>query len=179
MQALAKFIYFKVLGWKLLGSFPALDKCVFIVVPHTSWVDFFLGLLIRKVWNKDIHFIGKKSLFKPPFGWFFRWMGGTPIDRSRNMDTVGATAKVFKEKKIFRLALSPEGTRKKVSKWKTGFYYIAKAANVPIVLVAFDFGKKQVKISKPQYPTADKEADFAIYKTFFKGVVGKVPQNSF
>ena len=141
MQTLAKFIYFKILGWKLVGSFPQLDKCVVIVVPHTSWVDFFLGLLIRRVLNEDIHFIGKKALFKPPFGWYFRWMGGAPIDRSKNMDTVSATAKIFNQNKKFRLALSPEGTRKKVSEWKTGFYYIAKAAKVPIVMVAFDFGK--------------------------------------
>ncbi|RTE53382.1 acyltransferase [Arenibacter aquaticus] len=179
MQALAKFIYFKILGWQLLGSFPQLDKCVVIVVPHTSWVDFFLGLLLRSVLKEDIHFIGKKSLFKPPFGWFFRWMGGAPIDRSKRLDTVAAIAKIFKEKRKFRLALSPEGTRKKVTKWKTGFYYIAKEANVPIVMVAFDFGKKQVKISEPQYPTPQQEKDFTTYKSFFKGVVGKVPQNSF
>ena len=149
MQTLAKLIYFKILGWKLVGSFPQLDKCVVIVVPHTSWVDFLLGLLIRRVLNEDIHFIGKKALFKPPFGWYFRWMGGTPIDR------------------------------KKVAKWRTGFYYIAKTAKVPIVMVAFDFGKKQIKISKPHYPTENKGEDFATYKAFFKGVVGKVPENSF
>ncbi|MDX1365309.1 MAG: 1-acyl-sn-glycerol-3-phosphate acyltransferase [Arenibacter latericius] len=179
MQTIAKFIYFKVLGWKLIGSFPKVAKCVIIVVPHTSWVDFFLGLLVRRVVNEEINFIGKKSLFKPPFGWYFRWMGGAPIDRSKNMDTVSATVKVFQEKKQFRLALSPEGTRKKVSEWKTGFYYIAKAANVPIVLVAFDFGKKQIKISAPHFPTDNKEKDFATYKTFYKGVLGKVPENSF
>ncbi len=179
MQALAKCIYFKILGWTLVGSFPQLDKCVVIVVPHTSWVDFFLGLLIRTVLNEDIHFIAKKSLFKPPFGWYFRWMGGAPIDRTGNMDTVSATAKIFDQNERFRLALSPEGTRKKVAQWKTGFYFIAKAAKVPIVMVAFDFGRKQVKISRPQYPTDDKEADFISYTAFFEGVVGKVPENSF
>ncbi len=179
MHTLAKFIYFKIMGWKLIGSFPKVDKCVVIVVPHTSWVDFFLGLLVRRVLNEEINFIGKKSLFKPPFGWYFRWMGGTPIDRSKNMDTVRATVKIFQQKKQFRLALSPEGTRKKVSEWKTGFYYIAKAAEVPIVLVAFDFGEKQVKISTPHYPTDDKELDFKTYKAFFKGVMGKIPEKSF
>ncbi len=179
MQVLAKFIYFQVLGWKLVGSFPKLDKCVFIVVPHTSWVDFFLGLLIRKVFNEEINYIGKASLFKPPLGWFFRWTGGAPIDRSKNSDTVKATAKLFTERKIFRLALSPEGTRKKVNTWKTGFYFIAKEAKVPIVLVAFDFGKKQIKLSEPQWPTSNKEADFETYRSFFKGVVGRIPENSF
>ncbi|SDE79710.1 1-acyl-sn-glycerol-3-phosphate acyltransferases [Pricia antarctica] len=174
MQKLARFIYFKLLGWKVVGTFPGhLDKFVIIVVPHTSWVDFFLALLIRKVWNEQINFIGKKSLFDSPFGWFFRWTGGTPIDRSKSSDTVTATAKIFKRKDKFRLALSPEGTRKKVDQWKTGFYFIAKTAEVPIVMVAFDFGEKQIKVSEPYYTTLDKETDFKIYKAFFKGVVGK------
>ena len=88
MHTIAKFIYFKLLGWKTVGEFPKLDKCVVAVVPHTSWMDFFLGLLIRRVINQDINFIGKKSLFEPPFGWYFRWMGGAPIDRSKSSDTV-------------------------------------------------------------------------------------------
>ncbi|NHF59775.1 acyltransferase [Flavobacteriaceae bacterium TP-CH-4] len=180
LQALAKFIYFKLLGWKMEGVFPAyLKKCVIIVVPHTSWVDFFLGLLVRKVWNEEINYVGKKSLFKPPFGWFFRWTGGAPVDRSTNSDTVSATAEIFKKRETFRLTLAPEGTRKKVSHWKSGFYYIAKMAEVPIVMVAFDFGKKQVKVSEPQYPTDDKQADFRTYEAFFKGVVGFVREYSY
>lgn len=178
MHSLAKFIYFKILGWRLIGSFPKIDKCVVAVAPHTSWVDFFLGLLVRRVFNEEINYIGKSSLFKPPFGWYFRWMGGAPIDRSKRSDTVGDIAKIFDEHKTFRLALSPEGTRKKVTEWKTGFYYIAKTANVPILLVAFDYGKKQVKISGLFYPTENKEADFKSYREFFKGVVGKIPGNS-
>ena len=179
MQYLAKFIYYKILGWKLIGDFPKINKAVFIVVPHTSWIDFFLGLLVRRVWNEEINFIGKKSLFKFPFGWYFRWMGGAPIDRSKNNDTVAAIAAIFSERQKFRLSLSPEGTRKKVGEWKTGFYYIAKAAKVPVVLVAFDYGKKQIVISKPHYPTNEKEADFKLYKSFFKGVKGKIPEYSF
>ncbi len=168
------------MGWKVTGRFPTeLDKGVFIVVPHTSNVDFFLGLLIRKVWNEEINWVGKKSLFKKPYGWLFKWLGGAPIDRSKNNDTVSATAAVFEERKRFRLTIAPEGTRKKVNKWKTGFYYIAKAAEVPIVLVAFDFGNKQIKVSKPRFTTDDKEADFKIYEAFFKGVKGKVTSNSY
>lgn len=176
MHTLAKFIYFKLLGWKTIGEFPKLNKCVVAVVPHTSWLDFFLGLLIRRVINQEINFIGKKSLFKPPFGWYFRWMGGAPIDRSKSSDTVTAIANIFNEKEVFRLALSPEGTRKKVEKWKTGFYYIAKAANVPILLVAFDYGHKQIKFSQPYFPTENIAEDFKNYKNFFKGAVGKIPE---
>ncbi len=179
MQSLAKFIYYRAMGWELLGNFPEVQKCVVIVAPHTSWIDFILGLLVRKVVNMEVHFIGKKSLFNPPFGWYFRWMGGTPIDRSKNSDTVTSTARIFQERDVFRLALSPEGTRKKVTQWKTGFYYIAKAAKVPIVMVAFDFGKKQVKISDPVMPTDNREEDFKRYMTFYKGVKGKIPEYGF
>ncbi|MET7030190.1 1-acyl-sn-glycerol-3-phosphate acyltransferase [Sediminicola luteus] len=179
MQALAKFIYYKLLGWKTVGTFPDVDKCVVIVVPHTSWVDFFLGLLIRKVWNQEINYIGKKSLFDSPFGWFFKWTGGAPIDRSKSSDTVKATAKVFESRDVFRLTLAPEGTRKKVTEWKTGFYYIAKEAKVPIVMVAFDFGKKQIKVSQPHFPSGDLEKDLKVYKDFYKGVIGKVPEYSY
>ncbi|SIR00502.1 1-acyl-sn-glycerol-3-phosphate acyltransferase [Maribacter ulvicola] len=174
MKQIAKFIYFKILRWELKGTFPSyLDKFVAIVVPHTSWYDFLLGLLVRAVWDEEINYVGKKSLFKAPFGWFFRCTGGAPIDRRKTNDTVKATAEIFSQRKKFRLALSPEGTRKKVEKWKTGFYYIAKTANVPILLVAFDYGKKEIKLSEPLFPTEDKEADFKKYHAFFNGVEGK------
>lgn len=180
MQKIAKFIYFKIIKWKLVGDFPEVDKCVMIVVSHTSYVDFFLGLLVRKVWNKEINFIGKESLFKfPLIGWYLKWVGGAPIVRDKKSDTVAAIANIFKTKKVFRLSLTPEGTRKKVTEWKTGFYYIAKLAQVPVVMVAFDFKHKQVKISQAYFTTNDKEADLKIYKSFFKGVVGRIPEKSY
>ncbi|WP_420322168.1 1-acyl-sn-glycerol-3-phosphate acyltransferase [Flagellimonas sp.] len=179
MHKLAKFLYFKILRWKLVGSFPDLDKCIIIVVPHTHWIDFFLGLLVRKVINKKMHYIAKESLFKPPFGWFFRWTGGAPVDRSKNSNTVDSVAQIFKERKVFRFALAPEGTRKKVTALKTGFYHIAKKAEVPFVMVAFDFGKRQVKISEPKVPTDDVQKDFREIRSFFKGVQGKVPEYSY
>lgn len=179
MQWLAKFIYFNILGWKLNGSFPDAKKCVVIVVPHTHWLDFFLGLLIRKVINQEINYIGKKSLFKPPFGWFFRWTGGAPVDRSKNSNTVDNIVQVFNARKIFRLALAPEGTRKKVEQLRTGFYHIAKKAHVPIVMVAFDFGKREIKIGEPFFTTDNQENDFQKIQDFYKGVKGKVPEYSF
>ncbi len=180
MHSIAKFIYFKVLKWSLAGDFPShVKKCVIIVVPHTSWWDFLLGILVRNVWKEEINYIGKKSLFDSPLGWFFKWTGGTPIDRNKSNDTVSAIAKVFEEKDKFRLALSPEGTRKKVTRWKTGFYFIAKAAEVPIVMVAFDYRNKQIKVSEPHTPTSDQEVDFKTYEAFFKGIKGKIAENSF
>lgn len=180
MQILARFIFYKLLGWKMVGTFPGhLDKFVIIVVPHTSWVDFFLGLVVRKVWNEEINWIGKKSLFRPPFGWLFKRLGGAPIDRGKTNNTVEATVKIFNEREKFRLTIAPEGTRKKVAHWKTGFYYIAKTAKVPIVMIAFDFGRKQIKISDPHVPTDDKASDFKSYSAFFRGVQGKVRRNDF
>ena len=179
MQSLSKFIYYKVLGWKLKGNFPNLDKCVLIVVPHTHWLDFFSGLLIRKVINEEINYIGKKSLFKPPFGWFFRWTGGAPVDRSKNSNTVDNIVRIFNARRVFRLALAPEGTRKKVEQLRTGFYHIAQKANVPIVMVAFDFGKKEIKIGEPFYATGSIESDFEKINRFYSGVKGKIPEYSF
>lgn len=179
MHSLAKFIYFKVLGWKLIGNFPNIKKCVIIVVPHTHWIDFLLGLLIRKVLNIEINYIGKKSLFKAPHGWFFRWTGGTPVNRTKSENLVEAVINIFKERDVFRFALAPEGTRKKVSKLKTGFYFIAKGAQVPIVKVAFDFGRKQVVIDSEFYTTDNLESDFKKIEKFYEGVKGYVADYSF
>lgn len=175
MNWLARFIYFKIMGWKFYGSWPAgIKKAVVIVVPHTSWHDFYLGLLVRRILGVEMKFMAKKELFKPPFGWYFKWMGGTPLDRTAGQNKVEAIAAMFREKEEFRLTLAPEGTRKKVKDWKTGFYYIAKTADVPIVMVAFDFGNKLVKISQPVYTSDNKECDFEKIREFYKEVTGKV-----
>lgn len=172
---LARFIFYKLLGWTFSGTWPShLKKCVVIVVPHTSWHDFYMGLLVRRLWGADIKYVAKKELFKPPFGWYFRWMGGTALDRTPGQKKIEAIAKIFREKEEFRLAIAPEGTRKKVQDWKTGFYYIAKSANVPVVMVAFDYGRKTVKISEPLYTSENKEEDFKKIKKFYSGVRGKV-----
>ena len=171
---LSKFIFTKIMGWKLVHDFPQnLKKYVVIVAPHTSWHDFPIGVLARNTSGTSINFIGKNSLFKWPFGFIFRKLGGVPVDRSRSNNLVDAIVQVFDEKEQFRLALSPEGTRKKVDKWKTGFYYIAKGANVPIVMATIDFGKKQVEVSKPYYPTDDKDKDFDYFYSFFNSNMAK------
>ncbi|MDG1529205.1 MAG: 1-acyl-sn-glycerol-3-phosphate acyltransferase [Polaribacter sp.] len=165
---ISKFIFKTILGWKLVGDFPKdLKKYVVIAAPHTSWQDFPIGILARNTSGIKINFIGKDSLFKGPFGFFFRSLGGTPVDRSKSNNLVDAIVNVFNEKEVFRLALSPEGTRKKTTKWKTGFYYIAKGAKVPIVMATLDFKNKQVKFSEPYYTTDDKEKDFEYFKSFF------------
>ena len=181
MDKLASFIFYKIMKWKMIGDFSSdtIKKCVVIAVPHTSWHDFYLGLLIRRVNKVKISFMGKKELFKWPLGWYFRKVGGIPLDRTSGQNKVEAIAKEFEKRDELRLTLAPEGTRKKVSTWKTGFYYIAKAADVPIIMVAFDFGKKRVVISSPFYPTEDIDKDLQFMYSFFKGVKGKIPEYSF
>ena len=122
------------------------------------------------------NFIGKASLFKPPLGFILRALGGTPIDRSKSENRVDAIITIFNSRDQFVLALSPEGTRKKVDTWKTGFYHIAKGANVPIVMMTFDFGNKQVKISDPYYLSDNMDKDLNFIFNFYSGVEGKIPE---
>jgi len=182
MRWLAKFIYFKLLGWKVTGntnmSRDKVKKAIIIAVPHTSWHDFYIGVLLRKVLDIKTNFIGKKELFIGPLGWYLRAIGGAPINRESKENKVDAIAKLFRDRDEFRMTLAPEGTRKKVEEWRTGFYYIAKAANVPIIMFTLDFEHKENKISEPFYPTDDMEADFKFMKNFYKGVKGKVPEYS-
>src|SRR5690606_19636740 len=178
MKLLYRVIFFKILKWKLIGAIdPAIKKCVFIVAPHTSWYDFFMGLMVRRLLGVQINFIAKKELFKPPFGWYFRWVGGTALDRTPNQNKVEAITRIFENKDIFRLALSPEGTRQKTVRWKTGFYFIARASNIPIIKVAFDYGRKEVKVAPPFYPTNNTEEDLNKILAFYKGVTGKKPES--
>ncbi len=177
-RTLYKFIFTKIFKWKAVGTIPEnVKKCVIIAVPHTSWWDFLLGIFSRTIIDREIGFVAKKELFVFPFNYFFTWTGGRALDRSKGQNKVDAIAEVFNNHEVFRLALSPEGTRKKVTEWKTGFYYIALKANVPIVPVAFDYGKKEVVYHEPFYPTNDLEADLKILHAYFKDVKGKIPEN--
>lgn len=179
MKTFARFILFRILGWKMDTNFPThLKKYVVIAAPHTSWVDFPIAILARMSSGIMINYIGKDSLFKGPFGFFFRALGGTPVDRTKNNKLVDAIIELFNSKDEFRLGLSPEGTRKKVDTWKTGFYFIAKGAKVPIVMATLDFGNKQIKISEPYYTTENMEKDFEVFRGFYRDVKGKNPELS-
>ena len=178
MKLFARFILYTILGWKTIGKFPKeLKKYLIIAAPHTHWLDFPLGVAIKFAEGLPANYIGKASLFKPPFGFIFRWLGGTPIERSTSTNKVATIVEIFNTHTNFILALSPEGTRKKVTKWKTGFYYIAKGANIPIVMITFDFKKKEVKISEPYYLTDNMEEDYNFFHEYYKGVQGKIPKN--
>ena len=180
IKYISKFIYYKLLGWKATGfnDFDHVKKAVIIAVPHTSWHDFYIGVLLRSVLGIQSNFVGKKALFNPLTGWIFKSLGGAPVVRKANENQVDAIARLFNEKKEFRMAIAPEGTRKKVDIWKTGFYYIAKKANVPILMFTLDFKNKVNKFSEPFYLTDDIEEDFKFMRAFFDGVEGKIPEYS-
>jgi 1-acyl-sn-glycerol-3-phosphate acyltransferase len=163
----SKIIFLRLMGWKIEGDFPSLNKFVLAVVPHTRNTDFIIGVLTRAVVDQKISYVGKKELFNPLTGWFFRALGGTPINRNWTENKVSSIAKIFKEKEVFRMAITPEGTRKKVDKWKTGFYYIAMEAEVPILLVNFNYALKQVGFLKLFYPTGNIEKDFKEMESYF------------
>lgn len=170
-------LLFKILGWKTVGKMPDLPKFIIAVAPHTSNWDFPVGLAARSILRiRNARFLGKSQLFKPPFGWFFRWLGGYPVDRSTSHDMVEQVVKIFDKHEKFILAIAPEGTRKKVDKLRTGFYYIAKGARAPIVPVGFDFARKEVIISAPFYPTDNMEKDMETLMQFYRSVTGKNPE---
>ncbi len=170
-------LIFKLIGWKIEGSFPAdLKKYIIAVAPHTSNWDFVIGVIARSILRlQRARFLGKDSLFKPPFGWFFRWLGGYPVDRSGKHDMVQQVVAIFDKHEEFILALAPEGTRKKVSKLRTGFYYIALGSKVPIIPCGFDFEKKRVVIGKPMQPTGNIDTEIQHLIEFYSGIKGKNP----
>lgn len=175
LSQISKFIL-SLLGWKITGAYPHhIDKFIIIVAPHTSNWDFPLGLLVRSAIKAKISFIGKSSLFKPPHGFIFRWLGGYPVDRTKNNNLVDSVVNLYNSSKKLTIVITPEGTRKKVEKIKTGFYFIAKGANIPILPVKFDFEHKDVNFGNLFYPTADKDADIEHIVNYYRGVKGKRP----
>ena len=168
------------MGWKTepVGSFPIEPpKYVMIVAPHTSGWDFIIGVFYRSVLRlNDVRYLGKKELFKPPFGFIFRWLGGTPVDRSASHNMVDEVVKIFDRHERFALALSPEGTRQQVERLRTGFYNIAKNAQVPIVMVGLDFKNKQVIFAEPFMTSNDQRKDFDHIIRFFVPIDGKFPE---
>ncbi len=170
-------IYWKLSGWSFKGTYPTnISKCVLVVAPHTSNWDVVIGMAARAVIPiKEAYFLGKKELFDGAFGGFFRWLGGVPVDRSGSHNMVDQVVDMFNQREYFALALSPEGTRKKVDRLKTGFYHIARQAGVPMILCGLDFSNKQLVFSEPIYAGNDMQADLNKIITFFADIKGKYP----
>ena len=170
----------KLLGFKITGQYPHhLKKKIIAVIPHTSNWDFPLGILVKWSLGAKINYIGKSSLFKMPYGWLFRSLGGIPVDRTKSSNTVQAIADTYDREEALTIAIAPEGTRKKVEKLKRGFYYIAKLAKIAIIFVKFDYQNKSIHFSTPYHPTDNEVDDWNYINSYFDGVHGKNPEKSF
>lgn len=168
----------KLSGWKLQGMPPKEPKYVLIGVPHTSNWDFPLGLAIAFVYRLDMHWMGKDSLFKSWRGPIMRWMGGIPIDRLSSNNVVAQTIEAFNVSDRLVVAIPPEGTRSKVDKWKTGFYYIALGAKVPIALGFLDYKRKAGGFLSSFHPTGDADKDIVAIRAYYTGISGKYSENT-
>lgn len=164
------------LGWRLEGTLPDVPRLVAIVAPHTSNWDFAVGVAALFALGVDVRFLGKHTLFRWPLGPVMRWLGGVPVERSASHDVVEETVAEFERRDRMVLALAPEGTRRKVERWRTGFYYIALGAHVPIVPIAFDWGAKTIRIGAPFAPTGHLDADITALSSFYAGVTGRRPE---
>jgi 1-acyl-sn-glycerol-3-phosphate acyltransferase len=168
-------LFLRVTGWQVQGALaPEARKSVFIAAPHTSNWDLPYTLMVAFALDLDIRWMGKASLFRWPFGWFMRWLGGIPVDRSRSNDLVAASALALTEAPgAMQLIVPPEGTRGRTRYWKTGFYYIAAAARVPIVMAYMDYERKVSGLGPIFVPTGDIEADMARIKVFYAPFKGR------
>jgi 1-acyl-sn-glycerol-3-phosphate acyltransferase len=155
-----------VFGWTIVGQ-PLPPKAVMIAAPHTSNWDFPHTLAISYVLDFEFSWLGKHTLFEPPHGWFFRWLGGIPVHRGDRNNLVASVAEVLKKSERLMLILSPEGTRSSAKRWKTGFYYMALGAGVPIVLAFLDYRGKRGGILHVFHPTGDIEADMATIRSLY------------
>jgi len=169
---------FKIFKFKVKGNFPTNKKLIVLVFPHTSNWDFIVAIGVRVLLCEEINFVIKKEFYNFLTTNFFNSLGGKPIDRSGKTNSVEKILEMFKNNEVFRLAIAPEGTRKVVDKWKTGFYHIALNANCKILPVAFDWKKREVKIFEVFTPTNKFTNDLKFLKSLFKGVKGKIPENS-
>ncbi|MCX2743970.1 1-acyl-sn-glycerol-3-phosphate acyltransferase [Mangrovivirga sp. M17] len=176
IKRLYKFIFFNILGWKVKGSFDKNIKQGLIVVgPHTSNSDFFIGVMTRRILDLNAHFVAKDSLFVWPFGGYFKWMGGYPVIRSRNTKLTDTIADIFKKEDDLLIAITPEGTRSKVEDIKSGFWHIAKKADIHYFLCGFDYGNKELVVSEP-YKATSWEDDRLNAIRFFGELTGKNPE---
>lgn len=166
------------MGWQINVPVEIPAKCVLCVAPHTSNWDFIIGISFYKSIGGDPHFLMKKDWFFFPIGNLLRSIGGIPVDRKKNTSLSDHMADLFRMEDNFQLAVAPEGTRKKTTRWRTGFYYIALKAEVPIALAYLDYKKKEIGIKEIFEPTGDVDSDMDKIKNYYKNFKGKYP-NSF
>ena len=164
-------------GWRVEGAFPDIPRMVLIVAPHTSNWDFLTGIRVKLAMRMGARFVGKHTLFRWPLGVFMRWLGGVPVDRTAAAGFVEETARVVRESERMTLVIAPEGTRRFTDKWKSGFYRIAMAAGVPILLAGFDYPRKVVFFGPLIEPSGDYERDLERIQAHFNAGMALKPEN--
>ena len=173
------FIGLKLTGWKLEGTPPSELKYVVIAAPHTSNWDFVITLAMAFVLKFDMYCMGKITIFKGIAGPIMRWLGGIPVNRSASTNLVQQTIEAFNRHDRLIVVIPPEGTRSRVQKWKTGFYYIAVGAKVPIGLGFLDYKNKVGGFGPTFYPSGDIEKDCAEIHRFYANITGRYPDQSY
>ena len=165
----------RLFGWRTDGVVPDEPKFVVVGAPHTSNWDLPLAVMFAFAYDRRIFWLGKETLFRPLHGWFFRWLGGIRVDRSQRHGAVGQAVKTFNESDELILVIAPEGTRKRVKHWKSGFYHIALGAKAPILLACLDYGRKVGGLGPLITPTGDFAADMRPIRDYYAGIIPKNP----
>ena len=167
-------LWYRLKGWKVKGTIPpGITKCVVIAAPHTSNWDFVYSLATFQILNLPVHYLAKKELFKFPLKELLKATGGIPVIRSKSMNLVETIVEKFNQSEHLYLMIPAEGTRKRVEKWKSGFYYAALGAKIPILLGFLDYKNKESGFGEVLYPSGDIQKDLAIIKNFYKTKTGK------
>jgi 1-acyl-sn-glycerol-3-phosphate acyltransferase len=163
------------MGWRVEGSIPDLKRFILIGAPHTSNWDFVLAMAAILGLNLRMRWMAKHTIFKPGVVWFMEWLGGIPTDRTNPKTIVDNVARIAKREKGVIIGLTPEGTRKKVEKWKTGFLRIAKTLDCPILMVGLNFPSKIIFIGDLYHPSGDNDADLVAIKEYYGQFQGRHP----
>lgn len=177
MSGLARWLL-RLRGWRIDGQLPAVDKYVVIFYPHTSNWDFVLGILAAWALKLRMTFLGKHTLFRPPFGWFFRALGGHPVERGERKNMVTQVAELIARTPRIALALAPEGTRRFTDHWKSGFYFIARESRLPVALAYLDAPTRTIGLGPLVHLSGEREQDLAVLRAFYEGKRGIRPEGA-
>jgi 1-acyl-sn-glycerol-3-phosphate acyltransferase len=167
----------RLIGWRVVGEVPALPRFVAIVAPHTSNWDFVVGVFVMFALDLRVVWLGKDSLFATPLGPLLRALGGLPVKRDTPEGAVGQIAAMLHDEPRFILALAPEGTRRPVPEWRTGFYRLAEATRVPILPVWLDWSRREAGLGTLLMPTGAMARDVAVLKRSYRAEMGRFPEN--
>ncbi|MCH8034526.1 MAG: lysophospholipid acyltransferase family protein [Bacteroidetes bacterium] len=168
--------FLKLFGWDAVQGLPKFKKYVLIGAPHTSNWDFVLAMLVALAIGLRFKWLGKHTLFKNPFGYVLKFFGGIPIDRTIHSSVIERVAEMFNNSERLVIAITPEGTRSKTEFWKSGFYYIALNAKVPVAFAFLDYENKKIGVGDHFIPCGDIDADMQIIRNFYSGIKGKRPE---